>query len=456
MAGDFAKNVSDFWADLKGPDGKVYNGWWNILGCYPVIMFVFASPLVLLQFIYVDIENEYGLPRGDILTIATVKFAISAVVTFIAGIYVDRFGGKKAIYICGTVTGLGFMYWHFIGRIPGLDITTSIWLAGIPLGFSSMPLLMAAKTLCAKWLNKRLGLAMGILAAASSVNGILLTPFYAWLVETVGWRDALPVVSLAIFFIGFPVFYFFVDDNPTSAEIQCEFADAGDKKSTVKSSLLEADKSGKAPEFKEYAKKPNFIVICLVLLIIGFVDQGIGKNISFYIMNDLGFSKQEMAWSTVFSFVFGLASKLTFGWLFDKYSFKGITICYILIAISIALAFGVQGIATLYIFQMARGFTQSGVLVETPILAKHSFGPNHLGKMIGFFSAISAVGLAFGPRYIGMMHDYYGNYDYAFYLCIGLMIFCATVLYFLKPDYWLLLQKEKKHTVCEDAIKSNI
>ncbi len=444
MTGTITKTYRRLIADFIGPDGKIYYGWWNILACYPVVMFVFASPLVLLQFIYVDIETEYGLPRGDILTIATFKFIISAIVTLFAGFYIDRFGAKKAVYICGTVSGIGFIYWHFIGQIPGIDVTTSIWIAGIPLGFSSMPLLVATKTLCAKWFNKRLGLAMGILAAASSVSGVLFTPFYAWLVEAIGWRDALPMVSLAIFFIGFPIFYFFTKDDPSSEEIQCEFADADDKSKKVKSDLLEPAKADQLPSFMNYARKPQFIIICITLLMIGFVDQGFAKNVSFYIMNDLGFSKQEMAWTTVFSFLLAFGSKLAFGWLFDKYSFKGIAFCYILIIGSIALAFGVQGIVTLLIFQMARGFTQSGILIETPIFAKHSFGPNHLGKIIGFFSAVSAVGLAFGPRTIGLMHDRYGNYDNAFMLCIGLMIICTIIVYFLKPTYWLKLQREKR------------
>ena len=443
MIGNFSKNISEFIADLKGPDGKIYYGWWNILACYPVIMFVFASPLVLLQFIYVDIENEYGLPRGDILTIATFKFTVAAIIAMCAGFYIDKFGAKRAVYICGTVTGFGFIYWHFIGQIPTMDITTSIWIAGIPLGFSSMPLLVATKTICAKWFNKRLGLAMGILAGASSISGILFTPFYAWLVETVGWRDALPLVSLAIFFIGFPVFHFLVRDNPSSAEIQHEFADSDAKNKAIKSNLLEPEKYDNVPEFIDYVKKPQFLIICLVLVIVGFVDQGFGKNISFYIMNDLGFTRSELAWTTVYSFVLGFGSRLAFGWMFDKYSFKGITICYLLIVVSIAMAFGVQGIVTLYIFQMARGFSQSGILVETPVFAKHSFGSNHLGKMLGFFSATSAVGLAMGPRTIGMMHDTYGNYENAFYLCIGLMLFCSAIVYTLKPVYWLKLQEEK-------------
>ena len=206
----------------------------------------------MLQFIYVDIETEFGFSRGDILTIATFKFGTAAIAAFFAGFLVDYFGGKKVIYICGTITAFGFGYWHFIGQVPFVDVKTSIWLAGIPLGFSSMPLLMATKTLTAKWFNKRLGLAIGILAAASSVSGIVFTPFYAWLVETVGWRDALPFVSLAIIFIAFPIFHFVAKDDPSTEEIQCEFADADDKKHTVKKGLLEAAKEGKEPKFLNF------------------------------------------------------------------------------------------------------------------------------------------------------------------------------------------------------------
>ena len=57
--------------------------------------------------------------------------------------------------------------------------------------------------------------------------------------------------------------------------------------------------------------------------------------------------------------------------------------CYVMVAISIVMVFGIQGFLTLLIFQMARGFAHSGILMESPILAKHIFGPFHLGKVIG-------------------------------------------------------------------------
>ena len=114
-----------------------------------------------------------------------------------------------------------------------------------------------------------------------------------------------------------------------------------------------------------------------------------------FMVTDLGFNLQIVALATSASFLLVLFSKVLFGWLFDLASLKGISICYVIKALSIALAIGIQGFITLMFFQLSRGFAHSGILIETPILEKHIFGPFHLGKVIGIFSAITAVGLTF-------------------------------------------------------------
>ncbi len=94
MANIFTGLYKEIEADMNGPGGRVYYGWWNILACYPVIMFCFSAPLLMLQFIYVDIETELGFSRGDILTAATFKFGTAAIAAFFAGFLVD--------YLCGS------------------------------------------------------------------------------------------------------------------------------------------------------------------------------------------------------------------------------------------------------------------------------------------------------------------------------------------------------------------
>ncbi len=128
-----------------------------------------------------------------------------------------------------------------------------------------------------------------------------------------------------------------------------------------------------------------------------------------FMVTDLGITLQLVALATSGSFLLGLFSKVFFGWLVGLASLKGISICYVIIALSIALAFGIQGFITLMIFQLSRGFAHSGILIETPILAKHIFGPFHLGKVIGIFSAITAVGLTFGPITVAKLNQMGGK-----------------------------------------------
>ena len=163
-----------------------------------------------------------------------------------------------------------------------------------------------------------------------------------------------------------------------------------------------------------------------------------------FMVTDLGFNLQMVALATSASFLLVLFSKVLFGWLFDLASLKGISICYVIIALSIALAFGIQGFITLMIFQLSRGFAHSGILIETPILAKHIFGPFHLGKVIGIFSAITAVGLTFGPITVAKLYQMAGNSYYpAFGVLTGIMLICAVVIHFVPPEYRLKKQRAR-------------
>ncbi|MDP6054040.1 MAG: MFS transporter, partial [Candidatus Latescibacteria bacterium] len=112
-------------------------------------------------------------------------------------------------------------------------------------------------------------------------------------------------------------------------------------------------------------------------------------------------------------------------------------------ALAILFALGIQGMVTLLIFQVARGFAHSGILLETPVLAKHAFGPFHLGKVIGTLSALAGVGLTLGPITIAKFFDIYGNYNIAFWLLGIIMTVCAVVIYLVPPEYRLKMQREQ-------------
>ncbi len=408
-------------------------------------MFVFSTPLLMLQYIYPSVEIAFDLTRAEVVAISSVKFATSAIVALTAGFLIDRLGVKRVLYTCATVTGLGMVYFRFI------DSPLMYWLAGIPMGFSSLPLLLATKTLVTRWFNRRLGLALGLAAAASSVAGIVFPVFYAWLTETYGWNNALPIMSVAILVVVFPVVHFVVRDTPSAEELQSEFGADLAPRQLIKGRLIEnaPDEPDKIVEagstLAEIARSPVFVVLCVVQLAVGFADQGFTQNATPFIVNDLGFSLRTAAITTSLSFMVGFTSKIFFGWLFDRISLPGISICYVMIAGYITLAFGIQGVMTLVIFQLARGFAHSGVLMEEPVLAKHAFGPFHLGKVLGTFSTVTAIGLTMGPITVAMLYERAGQSYYpAFGLLSGLMLASATAIFFISPTYRLQMLRERR------------
>jgi len=424
-------------ADINGPDGKIYYGWWNVLAAFPCIIFIFTTSLLMIKLIMPDAEEALGMSRVDTMWIGTIKFATSAVAAFVGGFLVDRLGVKSVLYLCSFVTGGGLIFGHFID---------SVWmyrLAGVPLGFSSMPLLMATKTLVARWFNRRLGIALGVTMTASSLGGIILPMIFAQLIETYGWQDAMALSSIGIFLFVIPVIHFVIRDNPTEAEIASEFGEHAQPKSVGRGGLIEDSSQQEiGPTFSEIVRKPSFAVIGCLMVAIGFVDQGFTLNLTPFLVNDLGFTLTKVSFTITVSFIFGFSSKLFFGWLFDKTSFKGLSICYVVNALAILFALGIQGMVTLLIFQVARGFAHSGILLETPVLAKHAYGPFHLGKVIGTLSALAGVGLTLGPITIAKFFDIYGNYNMAFWLLGGIMALCAVVIYLVPPEYRLKMQRE--------------
>ena len=203
------------------------------------------------------------------------KSGTAAIVAFGAGFLIDRWGVKTILYVCATMTGLGFVFFHFV------DGKWMWWLAGIPLGFSSIPLLLATKTLVARWFNRRLGLALGLSASATSISGMVFPVFFAWLIQTYGWNNGLPIMSLAILFIVFPVVYYVVKDNPTQEEVRREFgSEAAKPRKFVKGRLIEETQDDTGPSFSNILRNPVFWVLCVVQFFIGFVDQGFTQNVT--------------------------------------------------------------------------------------------------------------------------------------------------------------------------------
>jgi MFS family permease len=131
-----------------------------------------------------------------------------------------------------------------------------------------------------------------------------------------------------------------------------------------------------------------------------------------------------------------IGGKVGFGWIYDKLSVRGVMICYVMMAVSVLIAIPAQGTLLLGALVLTRGLSHGGAIVDIPVLSKHCFGPNSLGRTIGLLTAFVTVGFAAGPPVVGYLYDTQGTYRYAFMLLAVMAVGAGLFVLAAKPVYW--------------------
>lgn len=429
-----------------------YYGWWNVALVYPAMIFMFITPILLLTFAYPAIMADTGWSRGEVTAIASIKFGTSALIAFFVGALVDKIGVRPVVVLCGLITGTGMVLFLYV------DSLSFFYLLGIPLGFSASVTMISVKVLVTRWFNDRLGLALGVALASTGIGGTFIAPLSAWMIEGYGWRTTFAFAGVGIWLFAIPFFIYGIREYPSEEEALKEFGP--DHQNTARPVMrgrgMAKAPDGPAPDFvfRDIFRRKEFWVVALVLIIVGFVDQGKNQHAVIFLKDEKGLDLTMIGLGIGLTFSAGMLSKLGFGWLFDKMSLKGVAICYITIAISIALAFPVEGFITLIIFLLARGLSHGGVLLETPVFARHIFGPHNAGKVIGAFTAVGYLGFTPAPWVIGVMADHYGSYTVPFLVMIGLLLLCAVIIALVRPVYReeMLLKKKLQQQATAPAL----
>ena len=80
-----------------------------------------------------------------------------------------------------------------------------------------------------------------------------------------------------------------------------------------------------------------------------------------------------------------------------------------------------------FIFGASFGFLWLSTVPATSGIVAHMFGTKYLGLLYGIVFLSHQIGSFFGAYLGGLFHDFYGSYDYAWYLAIALSVFAALI-----------------------------
>ena len=331
----------------------VYYGWWNAAVSFSCLMLIFGTPTMLLPFVYGPVIDEFGWSRAEVTGIASFKFLSAAISALISGYLVDRYGVRAVIIGCCFITGIamcGFLW---------VDSLLRYYAVGILLGLAATAIMVAVKTLMSRWFDRNQGLSIGVVMMGSSVAGVII-PFIAVpLIDLYGWCETFALSSLGIWLFALPLFLLVARETPTEAELNREL---GDRRVV---STPASEHGYQQETLADVMRVPMFWIIVAAVFIMSFVDQGINQHTILFIESDLGLGRDFAARAFSAIFAAGVFAKVAFGWIYDRTSIRGIQGCYLLMGISIALAFPIAGALTMYTFAVLRGTAHGGLLIQT-------------------------------------------------------------------------------------------
>ncbi len=365
-----------------------------------------------------------GWTREQVTLIASFKFATGASVAILFGSLIDVIGDRRGIVLASVIHCLAVTCFLFV------DTLASFYLVGVGMGVSGPAILTGVKTIVSRQFHANQGSAFGMALAGTSIAGVVAPPLVVTLLQHFDWRMTMALLTVGGWTVALPLFLILGRSRKSDEAI-----------ATTAGQVERASRPKRSAIAWSMMQSPRFWLIGISIMLVGAVDQGIAQHQVLYLQDDRGLSAGLVALVASGFAIVGVFSKVMFGAIYDRFSIAGIVVGYLILCVDPLLALLVTGPVTAAIFVLTRGVGHGALIVDTPVLAKHVYGTQNLGLVIGIFSTFLQTGFALGPWLMGRVHEVFGAYEYGFMAFSGMALAAALMLSRVRPEAWLEQRK---------------
>jgi MFS family permease len=339
---------------------------------------------------------DTGWSRASISAAMTLAFLSMGFAGFGWGVLSDRYGPRRAVLAGIVLLGLASILASRSTSVLAFQGTFGI-LTGVAAGAFFAPIIGATTVS----FDKRRGLAVALVSAGMGVAPMTIAPLAGWLVTLYGWRQTMMVIGVGTWVVLLPFVYFIrTVPMPTGA--------AG----------VSGNGAGEM-NAKEALRSRAFLILSGAFFACCAAHSGpIFHTVSYAI----GCGLPIVAAVTIYSMegAGGLAGRLLFGVMADKYGAKSVLVVGLLVQAFAAAAYlAVNQLGGFYAVALVFGAAYGGTMPLYAALAREAFGPRIIGTVLGAASLISSLGMALGPFIGGWLYDRFGTYAW---LYIGSMM----------------------------------
>ena len=377
-------------------------------------------------------EREFHATVGTISIAAAVGWLVNGVSQVVFGRMVDRFGGRIVVTIGLIVMGLGTASIAAVGNVYAL-----IALYGVVVSFASGALSGGPPSVvAARWFRKSRGRALSTLASGGSVGGLVFVPFLTYLLIWTDWRTSWLIAGAMVLFLGAPVVYFVVRDDPR---------DVGESPDGIRDRTGVGGAPGRTPDTPLEAKNwtAPFRTAPMWQLSLGYFVCGVTTgSISVHYVR---WAISEDITPTTAALAFGLLSGINavgvilIGSLSDRVERRLLLGCVYLVRGSAFLILLIlPGQWALWGFALAGGASWLATVPLTTGLAADVYGLRHMGSLVGLINFAHQIGGALAVYLFGLVFDIWGTYDPAI---------AAGVIFLVMAGIISLTIRERRYSV---------
>lgn len=399
---------------------------WFVLGGL-MLIYAASSGIIVhtLPLLYPSLIDEFGWSITQMTLPATLFSIFGAISSPPAGVLFDRFSVRRIMLI--GVTGI-------VVSLMCFSFASSLWhLVAVYVAFGlamSLCGLTASMVILTKWFYGKRGIATGLLLMSSSLGGAIFPLILGSGIETLGWRNALILVSVIAACMTLPAILFLLLDRPESEWVL-----------TGTESASQAPRQAlQGPTLRAAIKTPTFYLVLIATGAIWFTVIALTQHQSLHLVKDVGIDPALLP--LVFSTFFGCSviGKFGFGWLSD-YLNKELS----MIASILLLTFGlliIRGLdahdtTMLFAYAAIGGIGFSGAFTTIQLLIAEHYAGNSYGKILAIIVMVDSLAGGVGTRVMASMRDTTDSYTTGWELLITLCILAIIATFIIRQLNYL-------------------
>jgi sugar phosphate permease len=348
-------------------------------------------------------SEETGWSRTAITAVFPILGLMNAVIAPFLGMLFDKIGPRPLLGGGMVMMGGGMML------LARADSLPAFYAAYVLAQMGSAGMWSSTGPAVANWFVRRRGRALGAFSLGYALSGTL-SPFFYWLITSVGWRDAMATVGFVAWALLVPAVlvirrrpedHGLWPDGADGPPVLDEATGAGEVNLTVRQAL-------RSRAFWMLAASSSLAFITIATLQVHWSPY----------LESVGFSARNAALFLPALPLCTVVGRLGFGFLADMWEKRRAT----------ALAFGLQAVAILLLalvdasrpwllpfFLAFWGLGFGGTVVTRPALQGELFGRFSFGALQGVLSMTSETGFAFSPVVASLAFDSLGTYRPVFF-----------------------------------------